>query len=173
MNDKYLEGEFSWEMIGDVSTGRANLGLEMPVIVYRLFQYSIRSVLAKRYGTAEMIDIFRECGRVAGTEFAKNALDLTLPLDAFAAQLQAVLKELEIGVLRFESFDTQSGMAILTVSEDLDCSGLPISGECVCNYDEGFIAGILAEYSHKPYSAVEVDCWAKGDRVCRFEAMPE
>ena len=25
-------------------------------------------------------------------------------------------------------------------------------------------------YSGKPYTAVEVDCWATGDRVCRFHA---
>lgn len=43
-------------------------------------------------------------------------------------------------------------------------------GETVCNYDEGFVAGILSLYSDKPYRAVEVDCWATGDRVCRFRA---
>ena len=40
----------------------------------------------------------------------------------------------------------------------------------MCNYDEGFIAGILSTYTKLPYEAIEVDCWAKGDRVCRFEA---
>ena len=43
-------------------------------------------------------------------------------------------------------------------------------GETVCNYDEGFVAGILSLYSGKPYRAVEVDCLASGDRVCRFRA---
>ena len=58
---------------------------------------------------------------------------------------------------------------VLTVSEDLDCSGLPIFGESVCNYDEGFIAGILEQYTDKKFLAKEVDCWATGDRTCRFE----
>ena len=48
--------------------------------------------------------------------------------------------------------------------------GLPALGETVCNYDEGFLAGILTAYTQKPYTAVEVDCWATGDRVCRFRA---
>ena len=52
-------------------------------------------------------------------------------------------------------------------------SGLPILGETVCNYDEGFIGGILSMYSGKFYTAVEVDCWATGDRVCRFHANIE
>ena len=43
-----------------------------------------------------------------------------------------------------------------------------VLGETVCSYDEGFISGVLSLYSGKPYTAVEVDCWATGDRVCRF-----
>lgn len=50
---------------------------------------------------------------------------------------------------------------------------LPVLGETVCNYDEGFIAGVLSTYSGKMYTAVEVDCWATGDRVCRFHANIE
>jgi predicted hydrocarbon binding protein len=170
MGDKLLEGDFSWKMMGDLNQGREHLGQEMPVAVYRLFQYTMRAVLARTYGKDAMIEIFRESGRLAGKEFAENVLDLTLDEDAFAAQLQAMLRELRIGILRFEQFDAAGGHAVLTVSEDLDCSGLPVTGECVCNYDEGFLAGILAAYAKKPYFAVEVDCWARGDRVCRFEA---
>lgn len=51
--------------------------------------------------------------------------------------------------MRIEKFDMNTGEAILTVGEDLDCSGLPFTGETVCNYDEGFLAGILKEYTKK------------------------
>jgi predicted hydrocarbon binding protein len=57
----------------------------------------------------------------------------------------------------------------LTVAEDLDCSGLPFTDEVVCQYDEGFIAGILEAYTGKRFFAKEIDCWASGDRVCRFD----
>ena len=173
MSDKLLEGDFSWAMLGDVAKGREHLGQQMPVLVYRLFQYTMRAVLARTYGKDAMIELFRESGKMAGREFAQNCLDLTQDLNAFTAQLQSVLRELQIGILRFEAFDTDSGKAMLTVGEDLDCSGLPVTGECVCNYDEGFIAGILSEYTKNPYFALEIDCWSKGDRVCRFEAAPK
>ena len=88
-------------------------------------------------------------------------------------EILARLQELKIGVLRIEEVDEESGRIILTVAEDADCSGLPVLGETVCNYDEGFIAGILSTYSGKLYTAVEVDCWATGDRVCRFHADVE
>ena len=170
MEDRQLSGEFKWSMRGDLNLGREHLGAEMPVLVYRLFQYTMRAVLAREYGTEEMIRLFRKSGELAGEEFAENILDLTLSREAFFAELQEKLKELQIGILRFEEFDEENGHAVLTVGEDLDCSGLPVSGECVCNYDEGFISGILGKYFKRPYEAVEVDCWARGDRVCRFEA---
>ena len=79
----------------------------------------------------------------------------------------------DIPVLRIESIDEEKGEIMLTVSEDADCSGLPVLGETVCNYDEGFISGILSVYSGKEYRAVEIDCWATGNRVCRFRAAIE
>lgn len=149
---------------------RGNLGEELPVMVYRLLEYSVKEELVKRYGKEVQTDIFRSAGRSAGEYFAKNFLNLDQPLDAFVGQLQAEMQELKIGVLRIEDINEKNGKIVLTVSEDADCSGLPVLGETVCNYDEGFIAGILTTYSGKPYRAIEIDCWATGDRVCRFHA---
>ncbi|MFR7901200.1 MAG: hypothetical protein ACLU6Y_16245 [Ruminococcus sp.] len=95
------------------------------------------------------VDIFRKAGRMAGEYFAKKMLNLDQPLDQFVSELQKKLEELKIGVLRIEDVDETSGELFLTVSEDADCSGLPILGETVCNYDEGFISGILSVYSGK------------------------
>lgn len=152
---------------------RGNLGEELPVIVYRLLEYSLKDELIERFGKETQIDIFRQAGRKAGEYFAKKMLDMEQPLDQFVSQLQAKMQKLKIGVLRIEDVDEESGRIILTVAEDADCSGLPVLGETVCNYDEGFISGILSLYSGKQYTAVEVDCWATGDRVCRFHANVE
>ena len=150
------------------NTGRGNLGEELPIVVYRLMEYSLREELRKRYGKDMQIEIFRSAGYRAGTYFVENKLDQNLPFPQFIAQLQNSLEELKIGILRIESLDEATGKIILTVSEDADCSGLPLLGETVCNYDEGFISGILSAYTGKEYEAMEVDCWATGDRVCRF-----
>ena len=149
---------------------RGNLGDELPVMVYRILEYSMKDALIRRFGKETQIDIFRKAGWKAGEYFAKSFLDLTLPLDQFVGGLQQKLSELKIGVLRIEDINEETGEIILTVSEDADCSGLPVLGETVCNYDEGFISGILSTYSGKKYEAIEVDCWATGDRVCRFRA---
>jgi predicted hydrocarbon binding protein len=161
---------FTWSSIGDIKEGRENLGEEMPVLVYRLFQYTMNDILAKRYGAEEAANIHREAGLLAGTEFAQNVLNLDLSFNEFVAHLQEKLLSLKIGVLRIEEFNAETGKAILTVGEDLDCSGLPVTGDTVCFYDEGFLAGVLKSYTKKDYSVKEIDCWATGSRVCRFRA---
>ena len=74
----------------------------MPVFVYRLFQFTIKDELAKRYGNEATVDIFRKAGELAGKEFANHLLDLSLPFNEFVAHLQSVLEESKIGILRVE-----------------------------------------------------------------------
>ena len=163
-----LPSKFTWNGLGDLRDGRSTLGLEMPVLVYRLFQYTLKDILKRELSDQYAADIFRAAGHLAGIEFAKNALDLSGDFDYFITNLQRMLKELKIGILRIERADLEKLKFTLTVSEDLDCSGLPITDETVCDYDEGFIAGILEAYSGKTFDVKEVDCWASGDRTCRF-----
>jgi len=133
-----------------------------------LFQYTLRDVLITEFDVKTADEIFFKAGKLAGEHFCRNLLSVDLKLDEFVAQLQKTLKDLEIGVLRVEKLDIDTLDMTLTVAEDLDCSGLPISEETICTYDEGFIAGILNTYTGKEFSVKEVDCWASGDRVCRF-----
>jgi predicted hydrocarbon binding protein len=165
--------DFTWDNLGDIKEGRGDLGEEMPVVVYRLMQYTMLDVLTKDFGADQANEYFRRAGFLAGSEFAKNTLDLAVDFNTFLANLQNALKELKIGILRMEAFDHDTGNIVLTVGQDLDCSGLPVTNETVCNYDEGFIAGILHIYTGKNYTVKEVDCWANGDRVCRFNGTVE
>jgi hypothetical protein len=78
-----------------------------------------------------------------------------------------------IGILRTEKADWANQTLMLTISEDLDCSGLPVSEETVCDFDEGFLAGILAAYSGQEFDVKEINCWLSGGRVCRFAVTPK
>ncbi|MDR1192658.1 MAG: 4-vinyl reductase [Peptococcaceae bacterium] len=164
---------FAWSNLGDIKEGRGDLGEEMPVLVYRLMQYTMLDVLSKAYGLEGANEHFRAAGYLAGSEFAKNVLDLKLDFDNFISRLQKSLKDLKIGILRMEDFKPETGEILLTVGQDLDCSGLPVTYENVCVYDEGFISGILEVYTGKKYDVREIDCWANGDRVCRFQGRTE
>ncbi|MCL2458790.1 MAG: 4-vinyl reductase [Desulfobulbus sp.] len=162
---------FSWERLGNIKEGRGDLGEEMPVLVYRLMQFTMLDVLTKAHGAEQANEYFRQAGFLAGMEFTKNTLDLKTDFNTFLANLQNILQTMKIGILRMETFDPDTGAITLTVGQDLDCSGLPITNENVCSYDEGFIAGILEAYTGKKYDVREVDCWANGDRVCRFNGV--
>ena len=164
-NDNY---RFKWSDIGDIELGRPNLGNSTNVAVYRLMQYTLRSVLNQQLGGELASKYFFDAGKLAGQEFCKNLLDCSLPFNLFVSQLQKLLIDLKIGTLRVEKTDIENLEFTFVISEDLDCSGLPITEETVCDYDEGFLSGLLKVYTGVEFQVHEVDCWSKGDRVCRF-----
>lgn len=45
--------KFSWELLGDLSTGRPHLGNTTRVEVYRLLQFAFRDVIEQHVGTEE------------------------------------------------------------------------------------------------------------------------
>ena len=164
---------FSWDLLGDIELGRPNLGNTTRLEVYRLMQFCFRDVLEQRFGAQAADDVFYEAGKLAGAEFAAHLLSKPDELGDFVAELQRVLREMGIGILRVEKADPEKGEFVVTVSEDLDCSGLPESGESVCVFDEGFIAALLESYTGRRFVVKEVDCWCTGDRTCRFTAEVE
>lgn len=159
---------FQWKDLGNVEEGRPNLGPTTLVAVYRLMQYTMRSVLITEYDPEIAGQMLFKAGKLAGSEFCKNVLDTKLEFNEFVSDLQEKLKSMKIGILRVEKADLEKMEFVLTVDEDLDCSGLPFVGETVCDYAEGFIAGVLDTYTGKKFDVKEIDCWASGERTCRF-----
>jgi len=167
------QGLFTWSMLGDIEAGRPNLGPLMHLSVYRLMQFTLRDILIRDFGVETADRIFYEAGKKAGEEFCQNLLAEEKDLNSFLAAIQHHLKELKIGIFRVESANFEEGSFVITVAEDLDCSGLPVCDEEICIYDEGFIAGLLQSYTGQDFEVKEVDCWGSGDRICRFTAKPK
>ena len=166
------QSKFEWSMLGDLKEGRPNLGPMTHVAVYRLMQYTLRDVLIQEFGVEKADRAFFEAGKQAGQAYYKNVLTQKKDLNEFFADIQRSMKELNIGIFRVESTDLERGSFVVTVDEDLDCSGIPLCSEQICTYDEGFIAGLLLAYSGKDYAVKEVDCWGSGARTCRFTVVP-
>ncbi len=168
MDRKY---KFSWELLGDIAKGRPNLGQNTRLEVYRIMQFVFRDVIEQHVGTEKTNQIFYEAGKLAGVEFYRNSFSGITDFNEFIKSLQESLREMGIGILRIEEADLEKGALVLTVAEDLDCSGLPELGYETCIYDEGFIAGLLESFTGSPFKVTEVDCWTTGDRTCRFTAQ--
>ncbi len=167
-NRKY---QFSWDLIGDIDSGRPNLGHSTRLEVYRLMQFTFRDVLEKEFGTEIADQIFYEAGQKAGAAYYQHVIGDVSSVDEFMKRLQESLREMNIGILRVEKTDLVKGEFVVTISEDLDCSGLPELDYEICTYDEGFIAGILESYTGAVFKVKEIDCWCTGDRTCRFHAQ--
>lgn len=167
------ECQFEWSMLGDIEQGRPNLGPMVHVSVYRLMQFTLRDILIRDFDVENADRIFFEAGKKAGQEYCKNILPQGDDLNGLFAELQRTLKEFGIGIFRVETADIEKSSFVITVSEDIDCSGISVCSEQICTYDEGFIAGILLAYSGKDFLVKEVDCWGSGGRVCRFTVDPK
>jgi predicted hydrocarbon binding protein len=170
--EERTESRFDWSMLGDIAEGRPNLGPTTEVSVYRLMQFTLRDILIRDFGVEAAARVYFDAGKTSGVQLYKNLITQRESLPAFVADLQNLLKQLRIGIIRFEEIDEENLIFKLTVAEDLDCSGLPACGEQVCTYDEGFIAGLLLAHTGREFAVKELDCWSSGDRVCRFEARP-
>ena len=97
--------KFEWSKLGDVKEGRELLGEQMPVLVYRLLEYSMNDVLFQNFGIEKTDELFRQAGYKVGSEFAKNMLDLNGDEGTFVANLAKTLEDLKIGILRMEEAD--------------------------------------------------------------------
>lgn len=165
--------KFSWDFIGNVEVGRPNLGNNTRIEVYRLFQYTLRDVLEEKFGTETSDRILYQAGFLAGQHLCEHYVGHVENFSEFLAKVQQVMLDLNIGILRMENSNMDKANFVMTVAEDLDCSGLPDMDHAVCTYDEGFIAGVFNSHTGLEFEVKEIDCWCTGDRTCRFEVRPK
>jgi predicted hydrocarbon binding protein len=163
---------FSWDLIGNIDLGRPNLGRMARLEVYRLMQFCLRDIVEQEFGAEKTDRLFYQAGQLAGTQFYQNVLGAVADFDDFVKQLQSTLRDLGIGIFRVERVDMEKRSFIFTVSEDLDCSGMPELDYETCVYDEGFIAGLMESFTGVSFKVKEVDCWCTGARTCRFAVDP-
>jgi hypothetical protein len=169
MSENLRKYEFSWDIIGDIKKGRANLGELTRVENYRLLQYTIRDTLEEEYGTEAADRIIFKSGFKAGKAFYEKFLAPATSFQDLLKLLKESLLELKIGIFRVEEFCEDSIDLIVTIAEDLDCSGLPELDYELCTFDEGLLAGIFESYTGREIEAKEIDCWCTGGRICRFK----
>ena len=78
--EKRTHNKFVWGDMGDLEKGRPHLGLTVPVMAYRLLQYTWRDVMITELGVEKANDIIIKAGRLAGLQFCENMLDRKLSL---------------------------------------------------------------------------------------------
>ena len=162
--------KFSWDLIGNIDEGRPHLGIKMDLDIYRLMQFTLKDVMEEKLGTEETDALFYSAGKLAGKHFYTNYIEPVSTLEELISKAQKILREKGIGILKIEESLLEQGKMMLTIDEDLDCSGLPEIDYETCVYDEGFVAALFESFTKKSWSAKEIDCWCTGARTCRFMA---
>lgn len=165
----YVELQMNADALGDLALGRAELGESTSVLAYRLLEVSMRKILSNMYGDGEMMTILHNAGRLSGSMFARELLDFSLPLADFLMDLSEKLSQFKIAQMSVERLDLDTCGAVVTMLDDLDCAGMLSCGQSLCQYDEGFLMGVMKEYTQKNYTVTETDCWGTGASLCRFE----
>ncbi|MDA8307443.1 MAG: 4-vinyl reductase [Deltaproteobacteria bacterium] len=168
MDSSKRKYSFSWNLLGNIDMGRPNLGPMARLEVYRLMQFCLRDIMEQEFGREKTDRLFYQAGKLAGTQFYRNVIGPVTGFDDFIKRIQSNLKNLGIAIFRVERMDMEKRSFIFTISEDLDCSGLPELDYVICTYDEGFIAGMMQSFAGVSFKVKEVDCWCTGARTCRF-----
>lgn len=150
---------------------RPNLGNQIPVVTYRMLHSAMRTVLNGHFDPRTVKKLLHEAGEIAGQELCRTSLDIHQDFYHFLSQLQHLLVELKIGILRIEKSDLEKLHFQFVIAEDVDCSRYPDPDLLYCDYEEGFITGILTAYTNKPFRVKKIDCWTARNHVCRYEVI--
>jgi len=70
--------------------------------------------------------------------------------------------------LEIEEALPERGRVMLTIDEDLDCSGLT-KLDCETDiYDDCLVSALFKRFTPESSWAKEINCWCTGARTCRF-----
>ena len=162
--------ELTWENLGDIEEGRPTLGADCPVIMYRILQFSLRKIIETELGEGKGGEYLYKAGQLAGKLIYEKFFADEKDAEKLFTKLADLLYDLKVCILRVEKSDFEKVEFVITAEEDLDCSGVPEIGWPICQYDEGFVSGILSFFTGENFLCEEVDCWTTGARICRIEA---
>lgn len=56
----------------------------------------------------------------------------------------------------------------ISVEDCFECSGLPYLGRPACAFDSGILESLFSLYNHEEVKVMETQCYALGDKSCRF-----
>lgn len=158
-----LDDEYA--RVGDVVTGRRQLGPSVGLAHYRALTLGFQAYLERRWGhmgDAVLYSVGRLAGRHAAGEILREAPDQ-------AAALAQVLREYQdngIGIP--EVRETRPDRVDVVVHESAPAAGTRPLGHPLCYYQAGMFAGIFEIIHGRPATARETHCWGQGDQYCEF-----
>ncbi len=152
--------------VGLTQMERENVSVD---IMPQLFLFSIQEALSHSYGEGDMQDALRLAGKIAGTTFNNEFLDINVSFNDFIVQLKEKLNQYKIASLYIEAYDEESQKILLVMSYDFDSPLAAKVNDHENTFEEGFLAAIFSAFIKKQCIAQRVDAWASTPKVCRYQ----
>ena len=134
---------------------RPTLGDTLPIPVFRLLRIvALPMILGDSAGP-----MLYTSGKFVGSQLEVKTTE----------DLVKIVKDFKIGVTKI--LEQTERKIVVQVDECVSCSGLPNTGQFVCDFEGGLIAGALEKILGKRVKATEIKCWANGDETCVFDCI--
>ena len=142
------------EVLSALRVARPSLGPDADVGLYRLLRLA---AFDPRAG-AEGVVAARTAGETIGRSLGLGALD----------ELTALCRSLKLGIV--DAFIVDEETVRVAVRECIACAGAHESGEAVCHFEGGLVAGAVAAIFKREVRVREIACQGGcGDDACQFE----
>jgi predicted hydrocarbon binding protein len=142
------------EVLSALHVARPSLGQDADVGLYRLLRLA---AFDPRAG-AEGVVAARTAGETIGRSLGLGALD----------ELTAFCRSLKLGIV--DAFMVDAETVRVAVRECIACAGAHPSGQAVCHFEGGLVAGAVAAIFKRQARVREIACLGGcGDEACQFE----
>ncbi len=124
--------------------------------------------------------ILRIAGRRVGSEEGKallskaEALGMKTP-QAMPEFVRVAVEETNMGYgkIQVDELNLVSGLASVSITNSFESEPVASSTRPACIFTLSYLEGILSQLIAREVRGREIDCRAKGDKLCRFSLMPE
>lgn len=148
---------------------RANLGPGVDVRLFQALRLIAVASVADQTGKDPAALAYKSgqrVGRALGNAMAPVA---GRGPEAFFPAARELCLRMAIGSLVLEEIDLDRGRVLVRLDETVSCAGILGTEGPLCDFEAGFLAGLLSGGIGKPVRATELACAATGSRGCRFE----
>jgi predicted hydrocarbon binding protein len=150
------------------------------VVMLRRDAFSLMRKEMMRVGGNAASIILGIAGRRVGSEEGKalvskaTALGLKTP-HAMPEFVRVAVEETNMGFgkIQVDELNLKSGLASVSIANSFESEPFASSTKPSCIFTLSYLEGIFSQLLGKDVRGREVECTAKGDKLCRFTLMPE
>jgi predicted hydrocarbon binding protein len=103
-----------------------------------------------------------------------EALGLKTP-QAMPEFVRVAVEETNMGFgkIQVDELNLASGLASVSISNSFESEPVASSARPACIFTLSYLEGIFSQLIARDVRGSEIDCRAKGDKLCRFSLLPE